>query len=206
MKGLPYNLNVPLKLARDKLKAASPANIAQKKRVGWDKESSQFFCPFLSQVYRISYPSGEIHGEKEEEIDPHLKILFLHYLTSPGSSLHGQWITFKELPGGMLYSTPFYYRAILPLIRTFTPHLDSLILAGSSLGGERTKIGHASIILYPFPLVPVCLSLWAGDEEVPSGGTILFDASVPEHLSTEDCAVLAEYLVRRLKLALSLKE
>lgn len=200
MERLPYNLDVPLKIARDKLESASPASIAQKKRVSWDETTKQFFCPFLNQVYRISYPSGEIYGGKEE-IDPRLKILFLHYLTSPGSSLRGQWITFKELPGGMLYAAPFYHRAIFPLIRSFTPHLDSLIWAGSSLGGERGKIGHASIILHPFPLVPVCLSLWAGDEEVPSGGTILFDASVPEHLSTEDCAVLAEYLVRRLKLA-----
>lgn len=199
MEKLPYNLDAPLELAREKLKAISPSSIAQKKRVNWDETTKQFYCSFLNQVYRISYPAGEIHGK--EEIDPRVKILLLHYLTSPGTSLYGQWITFKELPGGMLYSAPFYYRAIFPLIRTFTPHLDSLIYAGTSLGGTRGKIGHASIILYPFPLVPVCLSLWAGDEEVPPGGTILFDASVPEHLSTEDCAVLAEYLVRRLKLA-----
>ncbi|MCG0277313.1 MAG: DUF3786 domain-containing protein [Thermanaeromonas sp.] len=199
MEKLPFNLDVPLKLAREKLRSIAPSTIAQNKKVTWDEATKEFSCPFLNLVYRITYPDGKVYGE--EEIDPRVTVLFLHYLTSPGSSLTGQWITFKELPGGALYSTPFYYRAVFPLIRAFTPHLDSLVSAGASLGGTKGHIGHASVILYPFPLVPVYLSLWAGDEEVPPGGTILFDASVPEHLSTEDCAVLAEYLVRRLKLA-----
>lgn len=201
MERLPYNLNVALELAGKKLQARTPEDLARAKKVIWKEERREIHCPSLGDLYCINYPSGEIRERSGQDVDPRFQVLLLHYLTSPGTSVHGEWISFKELPGGALYRQPFYGRAIGPLIKTFGSSPVHFLEAGLALGGQTAGVGDAGIILYPFPLVPVCIALWAGDEEIPPNGTILFDASVTEHLPTEDCAVLAEYLVRRLKKA-----
>ncbi|MHC4601516.1 MAG: DUF3786 domain-containing protein, partial [Planctomycetota bacterium] len=46
--------------------------------------------------------------------------------------------------------------------------------------------------------VPVTLTYWAGEEEMPPGAQLLFDASVVHYLPTEDIAVLGETLVSRV--------
>lgn len=199
MHKLPYNLNVALELARKELQALSPWEIARGKKVAWQEQLQELHCPSLRRIYRIKHPSGQIYEEEGQEVDPRFQVLLLHYLTSPGTSLQGRWISFKELPGGTLYQQPFYGRAVLPLIKAFGPNLDKFLQAGLTLGGEIASVGEAGITLYPFPLVPVRIALWAGDEEMPPNGTILFDGAATEHLATEDYAVLAEYLVRQLK-------
>ncbi|GFN23634.1 DUF3786 domain-containing protein [Thermanaeromonas sp. C210] len=201
MDRMPYNLNVTLELARERLRDLSPEEIAARKNVRWQEDTGEIHCPSLESVYRVRYPGGQVYGEGGGEVDTRCQVLILHYLASSGTSLQGRWISFKELPGGSLYQQPFYSRSVLPLVKTFGFDLEKFLAAGRALGGERATVGHAGMILYPFPLVPVCISLWAGDEEVPPNGTILFDGSAAEHLATEDYAVLAELLVRRLKAA-----
>jgi hypothetical protein len=48
------------------------------------------------------------------------------------------------------------------------------------------------------PNVPVRLILWAGDDEFPAAGNILFDENINRILSPEDIAWLAGMLVYRL--------
>ncbi|MGI9952533.1 DUF3786 domain-containing protein [Moorellaceae bacterium AZ2] len=201
MDRMPYNLNVALELARKRLLALSPAEIVVNKKVHWREETREIHCPSLQSVYCVRYPDGQVYEEGGREVDPRFQVLILHYLSSSGASLQGKWISFKELPGGALYQQPFYSRSVLPLVNTFGFDLEKFLTAGLALGGEKVRVGDAGIILHPFPLVPVCIALWAGDEEMPPNGTILFDSSASEHLATEDYAVLAEFLVRYLKYA-----
>ncbi|MGI9860250.1 DUF3786 domain-containing protein [Moorella naiadis] len=196
---LPYNLSVTLDRARAGLDQANPEAIAELKKVTWEPEKGRFSLPSLNDVYYITYPAGKVSTLPGEPVDPRFQVLILHYLLGPGSSLRGQWISFKELPGGLIYQQPFYGRAVLPLIRTFGLRPANLLPAGAALGGKQVDQGDAAIEVNPFPQLPVRLVIWAGDEEFPPGGTILFDASAPDMLATEDFAVLAEYLVKRLK-------
>jgi hypothetical protein len=45
------------------------------------------------------------------------------------------------------------------------------------------------------PKIPVCLILWAGDDEFPPAGNVLFDASISRYLIAEDVAVLSGMVV-----------
>jgi hypothetical protein len=167
--------------------------------VSWDSEKQEFILTSLNDTFRISYPGAAIGNEQGAPVDPRLQVLILHYLTGPAATLQGEWISFKELPGGMIYQQPFYGRAVLPLIRTFGPNPAGLIAAGTALAGRPVAHGDAAIELCPFPQLPVRLVIWAGDEEIPPSATILFDAAAATILATEDYAVLAEYLVKRLR-------
>ena len=48
--------------------------------------------------------------------------------------------------------------------------------------GERTAHGDLAFVVWPLPRVPVTLALWRGDQEVPDGGTLLFDRSAVLYL------------------------
>jgi len=46
--------------------------------------------------------------------------LLLHYLSNAsGAPLSGEWITFRELPSGAVYTNAFQKRAIIPFVKAF---------------------------------------------------------------------------------------
>ncbi|WP_338825604.1 hypothetical protein MHOCP_12180 [Moorella humiferrea] len=196
---LPYNLEVTLNLAQKKWAMVAPEKIAFSKGAVWEEKKKALLLPSLNDSFYIYHPDGAVTYKNNTSVEPRLNVLILHYLLGPELSLKGEWISFKELPGGPLYQQPFYGRAVFPLIRSFGQNPALLVKAGISLGGIPINHGTATVELYPFPKLPVRLVVWAGDEEIPPGGTILFDISATELMATEDYAVLAEYLVRRLQ-------
>ncbi|QGP93529.1 hypothetical protein MGLY_29420 [Neomoorella glycerini] len=196
---LPYNLDVTLDLARKELEQGNPREIAVNKGATWDGEKKVLILPSLSDVFHISCPGGTISTSDGSSVDPRVQVLILHYLMGPAVARRGEWVSFKELPGGLIYQQPFYGRAVLPLVRTFGQDPAGLLQAARPLGGRPVNLGDAAVELNPFPTLPVRLVIWAGDDEIPPSGTILFDASAAAILATEDHAVLAEYLVKRLQ-------
>lgn len=48
--------------------------------------------------------------------------------------------------------------------------------------GKKLGQGDLAFQVWPLPRVPVTLMLWQGDEEVPDGGTLLFDRSATHYL------------------------
>ena len=121
-----------------------------------------------------------------------ISILLLHYLTlACGTPKTGEWIAFRELPGGEIYNTPFTNRLIRPMAGRFGREPGKLVEAALCLGGRREAFGHASASVDVFPMVPVCFVVWEGDEEIPASGQVLFDRSASAYLDTEDLVVAA---------------
>lgn len=48
--------------------------------------------------------------------------------------------------------------------------------------GERLERGDLSFEVWPLPRIAIMLTLWQGDEEMPNGGTLLFDSSATHYL------------------------
>ena len=155
---------------------------------------------YLNQSYQITLPDIEISlMDSEEEVPIRDKILILHYLTSAkGTPTSNKSIAYKELPEGSNYFPTFYKRAIKPLIDHFgkQPHL--LVDAAGKLGGYKVDYGDVAVTINAFSRVPITLVLWQGDEEFPPEGSILFDATVSDYISTEDINVLCEIIAWKL--------
>lgn len=203
MNKIPYNLGVTLEKAQNRFAGADPEFMAQKSGVPYDPQEKAFVLPFMNETYRISHPDGKVEGASGEEANIIFQILFLHYLTdASGMALKKEWISFKELPGGQIYITPFQNRAVKPFTRVFGSQPESFSRAAEHLGGEKSTYGDLSYVLPVFPRVPFMFVLWEGDEEFPASGTILFDATAGSYLPTEDFAMLSGLLVSKLKAAL----
>jgi hypothetical protein len=155
---------------------------------------------YLNERYRIAVPDGEVlEGSSDAEVALRDKILILHYfIGARGTPATGRLIAYKQLLGGVSYFPAFSHRAIAPLVRGFGRSPELLIGAASRLGGHETAHGDVSVSINAFDHVPITLVLWRGDEEVAPNGSILFDANIPDYLSTEDVTVLCETVVRKM--------
>jgi hypothetical protein len=155
---------------------------------------------YLNQSYLISLPDTEISPvDSEEAIPLRDKILILHYiLQAKGTPLTNKIISYKELPEGSNYFPTFSLRAIKPILDHFGKEPERLVDVAAKLGGYKVDYGDVAVTINAFPRVPITFVLWKEDEEFPPGGSILFDSTIPDYLSTEDINVLCEAIAWRL--------
>lgn len=195
------NLNPALEKAREDLSRSNPEQMAARARVAFNPETALFDVPFLGSCYKVSFPAGEVSCPGDP-VPPALQVLLLHYLTgASGIPPNGRMISYKELPGGDIYITPFTHRAINPLVKIFGKSAQTLVAAAEKLGGKKAGLGNVSVTVPFFPLIPLTYVIWEGDDEFPASGNVLFDSTAGTHLATEDYAVMASMGVFELKKA-----
>jgi len=171
------------------------------------EDGEKITLEFFSEPYQISCPQIEFYSPLKKTVSLVTRILLLHYLIrADGSPMTGQWVGYKDIPGGLLYASVFARRVTDPLVRRFGRSAKGFKEAGIQLGGETAGVGDASFILKAFPFIPVQYVLWEGDDEFPPSAQLLFDASVDHYLSLEDIVVLGQITTGRLIQRATLKE
>ena len=155
---------------------------------------------YLNQSYQIVFPDiGISLIDSEEEVPMRDKILILHYFTqAKGTPITNKIIAFKELPEGANYFPTFSKRAIKPLLDYFGKDPEQLIDAAEKLGSHRADYGDVAVTINAFSYVPITLVLWQGNGEFAPEGSVLFDSTISDYLSTEDINVLCETIAWRL--------
>jgi hypothetical protein len=154
---------------------------------------------YLGRSCRVILPEVDVSVANGETLSPRDKLIILHYLnTADGSPFTDRLITFKELPEGTVYYPTYVKRTIKPLLDKFADRPEALIVAAGDIGGVKAGTGDFSFRLKALPRVPLTVTLWLGDEELPPEGNILFDSSITDYLPTEDITVLCEILAWKL--------
>ena len=123
------------------------------------------------RLYDVSFPSGEITGGLNGGLNKSEEALMLQYLSqASGVPSAGHWISFAELPNGMLHDIPFKVEVTRPLAQLFDRRPDDLIRAANWVGGQDIRLsGDVSIAVPVFPRILVAVILWVGDEEFRPG-------------------------------------
>lgn len=190
------NYSAAHEVALEKFRACSLEDMAR--RSGYSMKDNALVIEFLGQHFKVDHPSGNFVPlqPSDGELPIATQILILHYVINLSESFEvGKLISYKELPGGAIYIKPFTGRAIDPLVRIFGSDPDKLLEVATRLGGQSNGLGDVGVTYRVFPRIPVTLILWRADDEFPASGNILFDASAPTILPTEDFAVLASMIV-----------
>ena len=115
-----------------------------------------------------------------------------------GISLSGEWISFKEIPGGMFYAQAFQGYSGNELAKVFQNDLDAFIKANQKLGGKRENFGDAAFLYKILPFIPMLVVCWLGDEDFPPSYRILFNANAEHYLVVDGYAILGSNLTRKL--------
>lgn len=182
-------------LAADEILAGEFSQVAQNAGADLATDGSYLELKYYGRPVRVT--AGEITVSAQDE-GPELPLaeqaLVLHYLArAKGHEPTGEWITFREVPSGEFYWSAFVKRAKDPLVGFFGSRPELLEELAPLVGGEPAldTAGDVAMRVWAFPKVPLLLQIYAGDEEFPAEGNVLFDRTVDKYLSTEDCALTA---------------
>lgn len=195
------NLEPAFAVAKQEFAAKDPEAMARNAQVNFEANKQRYIIPFLGRNYYVDYPSGEVRvAGSEGQVSRVVQVLLLHYLINASpAGVQDKLISFKELPSGRIYVGPFTNRAIRPLVAIFGNNASKLIEAGESLGGIKKDLGDAAVTVPALPKIPVTFVIWEGDDEFPPSGNVLFDASAPLHLETEDYAMLPGLVIAEMR-------
>lgn len=131
----------------------------------------------------------------------YISILLLHYLIRKLQGLpqiKGEWISFKQLPGGQGYFPTFKKRVIDIILQKYGSRPEDLLKLAERLGAKKAQLAEISIVLEVLEQVPLLINFWRGDDEFGPGANILFDQGISEIFCTEDIVVLAEVLAHSI--------
>jgi hypothetical protein len=190
-----------VELGKKELKDKNPKRIADLSGAGFETNSDGnaiLTLNFLGRQVSITWPELDlVYTDSGEEMPLQQQVLLLHYLNgSKGLRVTGQWIAYQEVPDGRFYLDAFLRRAKIPMVQGFGEQPELLLkLATEAYDARPLDQGDISVVVQAFPMVPVALILWKGDEEFPPEGTILFDRNISHILSAEDIAWLAGMII-----------
>ena len=157
--------------------------------------------PFLTDVYQVNPKERTISSALSVPLRDDVSLLVLHYLIGIRKERpveKEEWISFREIEGGISFLPAFEETVIKPLVGGFDRNPEGVIRnLLHRFGGRTVEWGDASVEISPFPEGTIRIVFWEGDEEIPSQATILFDRSLARIFTTEDIAVLLQLLVRR---------
>lgn len=162
------------------------------------RQSPKLSVKFLADEYEVDFPNLKILSLSCNILaKDYLTILILHYLAKKLKGLapiEGNWISFKELPGGEGYYAAFRKRSLLPIIRKYGRKPEELTTCLERLPGKMVQYGDCAVVLGVFEGVPVMVSVFGEDEEFSAEANMLFDRTINQIFCTEDIAVLSAFI------------
>jgi hypothetical protein len=182
---------------------ADPANVCKRSRARFDEATKSYLLDFLQERYQIEPNSRVIESvagpipEGGPSID--LQVILMNYLLSAQEiPLVDKLVAGSSLKGGKSFFQGFHSFPLDPLIDQYGRDTQGFLKRGLSLGGVQEGYGDVGLRFTALPRVPVVMILWGADEEFPSRLSVLFDASIDQHLSLDAIYGLVTEICRRM--------
>jgi len=181
-----------------------PVTVCRNAGVEYDPQAHRFTMQSFGQEILIDVGNYTIssHSTLGQHLLHGLKHFFdlavLWYLAKAKDiPTSGRLISPASLSGGEIFQKGTHVLPLDKIAEKFGQDKEGFYEKGLELGGQQLEHGDCSILLHPFPRVPVTMILWTGDDEFPARADLLFDSTCEQHLppdviwSTSMTAVLA---------------
>lgn len=155
---------------------------------------------FLGNDLLLTLPELELidssSAQPAKSVD---RLLLLHLLLSEVNwRQNDEWISFRDLAGGLFYWQPFHHRSLLPMVRAFGNDWQQLQKCLNRFDWQPLAIGDLGARIQVVGLLQIGLVYRGGDEEFSPTADLLFPAAIRHALPTEDVAVLASRICHEL--------
>ena len=190
---------VPFAHYEDLFRKLDAAEAAERTGAKWD--GKEFTVKLLGREFAISHPDYAIRAVDGGNLPPLPTQTFLlrYLLESKRVSWGGEWKTFREMPWGEMYITPYTGRVLTRAAFTFGFRLGAFKAACEKMGGEAVKHGDAG---YRFDLVgdyQMQILMWEGDDEFPPNAQVLYSDNFADGFAAEDRVVAGDILITTIK-------
>lgn len=194
---------------REQLAEIDARILAKNTGTNFDAELLGFDLAILGREFFVPYPSFVVHeaGVEHHEGSLWIQALVAHYFrTADGTAIKDTWVSFQDLPNGMLYVKAFQGYTGDKLAKAFGNDVDRLHDACRKLRGKPLQIGDVAYCFQALPRVPVAVVYWTGDEDFPPTAQLLFDESACHYLPTDSFATIGGRLCNMILNAAGLIE
>lgn len=191
---------VPFSYYEEKFASLDPQEVLTRiPDAKWD--GTHFTVTLLGRSFQISHPTYAIAATDGGAIPPLPCQTFLlrYLLESKAIAWGGLWKTFREMPWGEMYITPYTGRVLTRAAYTFGFRLDAFRAACEKMGAIALPHGDAG---YQFTLVDnfqIQILVWAGDEEFPPSAQVIYSDNFAEGFAAEDRVVAGDILISTIK-------
>jgi hypothetical protein len=183
---------------RQELARRDPVQVAQRSGAAFNPKLQTLEVRLWDKSYTLTHPEYIARDSSGAGTALNRQALLLMYLhTADGAPLAHNWVTYRELPGGLFYADAFHGYAEMRLARSLSG-VEQFCAAALALKGDRLTFGTASFEFKAMPRILVGAVYWVGDEDFASSATILFDAAASHYLPTDAVGALGSQLVSRL--------
>jgi hypothetical protein len=182
---------------------ADPTEVCRRSGAQFDKATGSYLLDFLQERYRIRTDSREIDpdtgpiSEGDPSID--LQVIILTYLVNARDiPLADRLVAVGSLKGGKCFFQGPHSFPLDPLIEQYGRDSKAFLDRGLSVGATQENYGDVSLRFLALPRVPVVMVLWGADEEFPPRLSVVFDATVDQHLPLDAIYGLVTEICRRM--------
>lgn len=180
-----------------------PEEAAARCGAAFDPAAGIFTLRLLYADYRIHWPAFRIESADENALAlasiPAQIFLIRCLLEGRASQGSGAFLTYREMPWGDVYLTPFTGRCLKRAAFTFGTRLEAFRAAAASTPAIEIHYGDAAYQIEVVPGYEVRLIVWEGDDEFPPNAQILFSDNFPQAFSAEDRTVVGDLVITELK-------
>ena len=194
---------VPFSYYEELYRKLDPVQTAQRlDYVGWD--GAKFTVKLLGRTYCLSWPEYAIEVSDGGKLPPLPTQTFLLRLLLEGKNVawNGEWKTFREMPWGEMYITPYTGRVLTRAAFTFGMKLAKFRAAAEKLGGVAVQHGDAGFEFEVVGPYKMRILVWEGDDEFPPNAQVLYTANFADGFSAEDRVVAGDILIGHIKSAM----
>ncbi len=191
---------VPFAHYEELFRKLDPATVPERlKDVKWD--GKEFYVNLLGRDFAISHPEYAIRPLDGGNLPPlPVQTFLLRYLLESREVVWlSQWKTFREMPWGEMYITPYTGRVLTRAAFTFGFKLGAFRAACEKMGAIPVKHGDAG---YRFNLIGnyhMQILLWEGDDEFPPNAQVLYSDNFADGFAAEDRVVAGDILISTIK-------
>ena len=191
---------VPFAHYEEKFHVLDPVEVVQRlPDVSWD--GKEFIVKLLGRSFAISHPDYAIRALDEGAIPPLPAQTFLlrYLLESKDVAWNGTWKTFREMPWGEMYITPYTGRVLTRAAFTFGFRIPAFRAAAEKMGATALPHGDAG---YEFQLTGpyrMQILVWEGDDEFPPNAQVIYSDNFAEGFAAEDRVVAGDILISAIK-------
>ncbi len=159
------------------------------------EENGGILIRLLGDELRVIPPSLEVKTRNGETPHSYHELLALRYLATEREILPtGEWISFRELPGGAFYYEPAAGRTTHLLLKVFGNDIERLRVALTRYPCGQADLGDLSVEIEAIGRIKILLVYRLGDEEFPPSLDLLYDRIIASVFHTDEVAALATRL------------
>lgn len=191
---------VPFSYYEEQFRKMDPLSVQERHpELRWD--GKEFYVNLMGRNYAIFHPDYALRAVDGGNLPPLPTQTFLLRYLLEGKSVPetGTWKTFREMPWGELYITPYTGRVLTRAAFTFGTRVAAFRGACEKMGALPLTHGDAG---YQFDFIGgyrIRILVWEGDDEFPPNAQVLYSDNFADGFAAEDRVVAGDILISTIK-------